>query len=127
MIWAVITDLEGQLQWRPEVASIQIHQAQKGAERWTEVPHQGPSLTFQTKTYDPPHRFDLEIVDSGIEGYWEGRLKPTDTGSTAVEFREVIVVNNPYQRLFSYLFVDLNDLMELYLNQLQAHLAQQAR
>lgn len=125
IIWEAITDIEGQLAWRPEVQSIEMHERKTGHEKWTEVPKEGPTLTFQTIRYEPPHRFDIQIVGSGIQGHWEGRLSPKGE-QTAVEFKEIITLPNPYSRVFSYLFVDLDDLMELYLTNLKTHLAQQA-
>lgn len=122
-IWAVITDVKAQTTWRNDVKSIEMLSTEKGAEKWTEIPKKGQPITFQVKTYQPPNRYDIEIVDSGFSGYWEGRIN-AENGKTKVEFKEVVVVTNPFFRVFSYLFVDLDATMELYLTHLKQKLGE---
>lgn len=120
-IWNVITDIKGQEEWRNEVKSIEIINAKKGKEKWTEIPKKGRPITFKVKTYEPPNRFDIEIMESGFSGYWEGRIREKK-GVTEIEFKEVVVINNPYLKTLSYLFLDLNKTMDLYLANLKKKL-----
>lgn len=122
-IWDIMTDVKGQESWRNDVKSIQMISDKKGAEKWTEIPKKGQSITFQVKTYQAPNRYDIEIVDSGFSGYWEGRINK-ENGITKVEFKEVIVVKNPFFKVFAYLFVDLNQTMDLYLENLKKKLGE---
>lgn len=122
-VWDVITDIKGQESWRNDVKSIQMISSEKGAEKWTEIPKKGQAITFQVKTYEPPNRFDIEIVESPFSGYWEGKIKAKN-GITTVEFKEVVVVKNPFFKIISYLFVDLNKTMELYLENLKKKLGE---
>ena len=101
-IWNIITDIKGQESWRNDIQSIHMIYNEKGAEKWTEIPKKGQAITFQVKTYQPPHRFDIEIVESPFSGYWEGRIKE-ENGVTSVEFKEVIIVKNPFFKIISYL------------------------
>ena len=122
-IWNVITDIKGQEEWRNDVKSIEMNNTQKGQEKWTEIPKKGKPITFQVKTYEPPHRFDIEIVESGFSGYWEGRINEKN-GGTEIEFKEVVVISNPYFKTLSYLFLDLNQTMDLYLANLKKKLGE---
>ena len=122
-IWAVITDVKGQEDWRSDVKSIQMLESEKGAEQWTEIPRSGSPITFRVKTYEPPYRYDIEIIEHSFSGYWEGRLK-AGNGSTAVEFKEVAIIKNPYFRVLSYLFFDLNKTMDLYISNLKRKLGE---
>ena len=97
--------------------------AQKGEEKWTEIPEKGRPITFQVRTYEPPNRFDIEIVESGFSGYWEGRINE-ENGLTSIEFKEVVVISNPYSKTISYLFLDLNKTMDLYLANLKKKLGE---
>jgi hypothetical protein len=122
-IWNVITDIKGQEEWRVDVKSIEMINAQKGEEKWTEIPEKGRPITFQVRTYEPPNRFDIEIVESGFSGYWEGRINE-ENGLTSIEFKEVVVISNPYSKTISYLFLDLNKTMDLYLANLKKKLGE---
>ncbi|MEN1783850.1 MAG: hypothetical protein AAGF77_01815 [Bacteroidota bacterium] len=94
---------------------------EKGAEKWIETPINGQPITFQVKTFQEPNRYDIEIVDSGISGYWEGRITERN-GITSVAFKEVIDVKNPYFRIIMYLFVDLDKTMDVYMTNLKKKL-----
>lgn len=122
-IWNVITDIKEQEEWRSDVKSIEMINTQKGKEKWTEIPKRGKPITFQVKTYEPPKRFDIEIVESGFSGYWEGRINEKN-GVTEIEFKEVVVINNPYFKTLSLLFIDLNKTMDLYLANLRKKLGE---
>lgn len=122
-IWNAITDIKGQEEWRNDVKSIEMINTQKGEEKWTEIPKKGRPITFQIKNYEPPNRFDIEIVESGFSGYWEGRINGKN-GVTQIEFKEVVVISNPYFKTLSYLFLDLNKTMDLYLANLKKKLGE---
>lgn len=122
-IWNTITDIKSQEQWRNDVKSIEMINTQKGKEKWTETPKRGKPITFQVKTYEPPQRFDIEIVESSFSGYWEGRINEKN-GVTEIEFKEVVVISNPYFKTLSYLFLDLNKTMDLYLANLKKKLGE---
>ena len=122
-IWDVITDIKGQEQWRSDIKAIEILTSKKGAEKWTEIPKKGRPITFQVKTYQPPNRFDIEIVESSFSGYWEGRIEESNGGSK-IEFREILIIKNPYFKTLSYLFFDLNKTMDLYLSNLKTKLGE---
>lgn len=102
-IWDVITDIKGQEKWRDDVREIQMISTEQGAEKWTEIPKKGQPITFQTKTYQPTSRFDIEIVDSGFSGYWEGKIE-RENNLTKIEFKEIAMIKNPYFRVIAYLF-----------------------
>jgi hypothetical protein len=122
-IWNVITDIKGQEEWRNDVKSIEMINAKKGKEKWTEIPKKGRPITFQVKTYEPPKRFDIEIVESGFSGYWKGRINEK-SGVTEIEFKEAVVISNPCFKTLSYLFLDLNNTMDLYLSNLKKKLGE---
>ena len=122
-IWNVIRDIKGQEEWRDDVESIEMINVKKGKEKWTEIPKKGRPISFQVKTYDPPNRFDIAIVESGFSGYWEGKINEKN-GLTDIEFKEVVVISNPYFKTLSYLFLDLNKTMDLYLANLKKKLGE---
>lgn len=122
-IWNVITDIKGQEDWRDDVKSIEMINTQKGKEKWTEIPKKGRPITFQVKTFEPPNRFDIEIVESSFSGYWEGKIIEKNE-VTLIEFKEVVFISNPYFKTLSYLFLDLNKTMDLYLANLEKKLGE---
>jgi hypothetical protein len=122
-VWDVITDIKGQEKWRDDVREIQMISTKQGGEKWTEIPKKRQPITFQTKTYQPPSRFDIEIVDSGFSGYWEGKIVKQNN-LTKIEFKEVAIIKNPYYRVVVYLFLDLDKTMEVYLKNLKEKLGE---
>jgi len=122
-VWDLITDIKGQEQWRDDVKTIEMLNTKKGAEKWTEIPKKGRPITFQVKQYQPPNRFDIKIVESDIEGYWEGRIEAYNDGSK-IEFKEVVIIKNPYFKIVSRIFFDLNATMDLYLTNLTTKLGE---
>lgn len=114
-----VSDVKGQENWRSDVKSIEIH----GDGSWTEHPAKGRSLTFRIKRKEACERFDIEIIaPTSFQGYWEGRFEPVGPAKTKINFKEVVVVNNPFSRLIVWLFVDIDATMELYLNDLKKSL-----
>lgn len=122
-IWDVISNMEAQIEWRDDLKAIHMISVKNGEEKWTEIPKGGRSISFQIKTYQPPNRLDIEIIDSAFKGYWEGRIMETATG-TKVEFKEIVDIRNPYFRVISYLFVDLGKVMDLYMTNLKKRLGE---
>ncbi len=64
------------------------------------------------------------MVDIGKLVAMVGTFKQTNKNQTAIEFKEVITISNPLFRILSYLFVDLDKLMDLYFQNLKQKLGE---
>jgi hypothetical protein len=120
-VFNLVTDFKNQARWRNDVKEIIVIDDNT----WTEVPQKGTAITFKIKQKKENEIFEIAIVEpENFEGYWVGTFKATRSNSTSIVFKEVIVVTNPFSRIISYLFVDLDKTMELYLRNVKQKLGE---
>jgi hypothetical protein len=120
-VFKVVTDVQHQTSWRSDVKEIIV----LNDSTWTEVPKKGTAITFKVKRKVENEIFEIEIIEpNNFKGYWIGSFKQTKDNRTAIECKEVVTISNPFFRTISYLFVDLNKTMDLYLQNLQKKLGE---
>lgn len=118
-VFNIVTDFKNQTTWRSDVKEIIVIDNNT----WTEVPKKGTAITFKIKQKVENEIFEIEIIEpNNFNGYWVGTFKQTKPNETAMEFKEVVTISNPFFRVLSYLFVDLDKTMELYLQNLKQKL-----
>ena len=118
-VFHLVTDFKNQTTWRNDVKEIIVIDNNS----WTEVPKNGTAITFKVKQKVENEIFEMEIIEpKNFNGYWVGTFKQTKRGETAIEFKEVVTISNPFFRTLSYLFVDLDKTMDLYLENLKQKL-----
>jgi hypothetical protein len=120
-VFNLVTGFENQAIWRSDVKEIIVIDNNM----WTEIPKKGTSITFKIKQKKENEIFEIEIIEpKNFDGYWVGTFKSTKLNRTAIEFKEVITVSNPFFRTLSFLFVDLDKTMDLYLQNLKQKLGE---
>jgi hypothetical protein len=120
-VFNIVTDFKNQTTWRNDVKEIIVIDNNT----WTEVPKKGTAITFKVKQKVENEIFEIEIIEpNNFNGYWVGTFKQTNKNQTAIEFKEVITISNPFFRTLSYLFVDLDKTMDLYLQNLKQKLGE---
>jgi hypothetical protein len=120
-VFKIVTDFKNQTSWRNDVKEIIVIDNNT----WTEVPQKGTAITFKVKQKVENEIFEIEIIEpKNFNGYWVGTFEQTNKNQTAIEFKEVITISNPFFRTLSYLFVDLNKTMDLYLQNLKQKLGE---
>ena len=118
-VFNIVTDFKNQTSWRNDVKEIIVIDNYT----WTEVPKKGTAITFKVKQKVENEIFEIEIIEpKNFNGYWVGTFKQTKVNQTAIEFKEVITISNPFFRTISYVFVDLDKTMDLYLQNLKQKL-----
>lgn len=120
-VFNLVTDFKNQTTWRSDVKEIIVIDENT----WTEVPQKGAAITFKVRQKVENEIFEIEITEpKNFNGYWVGTFKQTHENQTAIEFKEVVTVSNPFFRIISYLFVDLDKTMGLYLQNLKQALGE---
>ena len=120
-VFNIVTDFKNQTTWRNDVKEIIVIDNNT----WTEVPKKGTAITFKVKQKIENEIFEIEIVEpKNFNGYWVGTFKQTNQNATEIEFKEVVTFSNPFFRTISYLFVDLDKTMDLYLENLKQKLSE---
>ena len=121
IVFNLVSDFKNQAGWRNDIKEIIVIDDST----WTEVPKKGRAITFKVKKKKENELFEIEIIKpEDFNGYWVGTFKPTIVNGTSAEFKEVIIVSNPFFRTMSYLFVDLDKTMDLYLKHLKQKLGE---
>ena len=120
-VFETVTDVGAQTDWRSDVRQIQV----LDEKTWTEVPKKGTPITFRTKEKVAHSLFEIEIMaPENLNGYWVGTFEKNQQNGTNVVFKEVITISNPFYRVFSHLFIDLDEAMDLYISDLKAQLGE---
>ncbi|MFY7787523.1 MAG: hypothetical protein ACOVQA_06580 [Thermoflexibacteraceae bacterium] len=119
-IFQLVTEVQHQATWRSDIQTIQIIDENT----WTEVPKKGTPITFRTKQKIDNQLFEIEIIaPKNFTGTWIGTFEGTPQG-TKIVFKEVITIENPFFRVLSSIFVDLDKTMEIYIADLKAKLGE---
>ncbi len=117
-VFNLVTDIKKQPEWHKDVKEIQMIDSTT----WTEVPYRGTPITFRTASKQPYTHFEIEIVEpTNFKGYWVGTFTSVPNG-TMVVFKEVVIIDQPILKVFSWLFVNLDKIMDEYLTQLKQKL-----
>lgn len=119
-VFTLVTDVGTQASWRSDVKEIKVI----NQNTWTEVPKKGTPITFRTKQKIPNQVFHIEIIEpKNFNGYWLGSFASANTG-TKVVFKEMVTIANPFARVMSLVFVDLDKSMDLYMADLKVKLGE---
>ncbi|XDD42476.1 SRPBCC family protein [Leptospira sp. WS60.C2] len=122
LVWKKIRDIEGQKNWRSDIKSIEI--LSKNPETWKEFNQNGIPTTFQTLTLEKHNEWSIKVIDPDyINAKWTGKLIPSEFGTTVI-FEESISVVSPFYRVLSYLFFDVENVMQTYLKDLTLSLGE---
>lgn len=114
-VFNLVTDFKNQTTWRNDVKEIIVIDDNT----WTEVPQKGTAITFKVKRKIENEIFEIEIIEpKNFNGYWVGTFNQKTLNETAIEFKEVVTISNPFFRTLSYLFIDLDKTMDLYIQNL---------
>lgn len=119
-VFQIVTDVKNQTSWRRDVQDIVVIDEAT----WTEIPRRGTAITFRTRRKVENQSFEIEIIGpENFNGYWVGTFERIPTG-TKVVFKEVIAIANPFLRVVSSLFVDLDKTMDVYMMNLKTKLGE---
>jgi hypothetical protein len=119
-VFQIVTDFEHQTSWRSDVQAIKVIDQ----DTWTEVPKKGTPITFKIKEKVQNQLFEIGIIEpNSFNGYWVGNFEQTPTGTKCI-FKEVVIIKNPFFRVISSIFVDLDKTMETYMTDLKTKLGE---
>lgn len=121
-VWAVITDVEGLPDWRPNVTETERLPDLAGLPVWRESGATG-SMTLEVTVWEPPRRMVTRIADEGLPfgGTWTYALLPDPLG-TRVTLTENGEIYNPIFRFVSRFVLGLDATMRTYLDGLETHM-----
>lgn len=123
-VFAVVTDIAGQVHWRSDLAAIEALEGRPAA-TWREVPRRQPPVHVSAIATVPNERFELHLEGQGFVGHWTGTFAQVPEG-TLCTFVEEVTVERPWMRVVAWLLADIPQMMDLYIRDLEDHLHHQS-
>jgi len=119
-VWDRVTDHKNQVKWRKGLKEVSINADDPN--QWTEIPIEGPSITFRTTKSIKHSIYRINIIPiSGFQGYSTIEFHEEGT-NTQLIFFEVADITNPFRRILAYLFYNPKSSMKTYQKELQISL-----
>ena len=104
---------------------LHIIESLDGIEVWDEIAKNGSVIRFKTARKEPFSLYEFDIIKgNGFTGHWKGELQETSTGGTHFTSTETIRMKNPFLKVLSYLFFDIEKFMDNYQNDLRVKLSE---
>jgi hypothetical protein len=121
-VWESVRNIENQTSWRSDLKEVTI--LSKDPETWKEKTSSGSEMTFATVELLENSVWKMKIIEpTYLEGNWVGTFQDLEDG-TEIRFRESVRVKNPFFRILSFLFFDIDKTMNLYIHNLSLHLGE---
>lgn len=109
--------------YRSDLKEIIIIESVDNVEVWDEIAKNGSAIRFKTVRKEPFSLYEFDIIKgNGFTGHWKGELEVTSTGGTYFTATETIRMKNPFLKVLSYLFFDIEKFMDTYQNDLRTKL-----
>jgi len=126
-VWNLITDFQGQTNWRPKLERVDRLPSQNGHEIWREVEGRHRQLSFETIECSPPRVLVRRIVDEGLPfgGSWTFEIVP-ETGGSRLTITEHGEVHNVVFRFVSRFLIGHTAGIETYASNLRQALIKRA-
>lgn len=111
--------------YRSDLKEIVIIEEKDGVEVWDEVAKNGSVIRFRTARKVPYSLYEFDIIKgNGFTGHWKAELKETSTGGTHYISTETIRMKNPFLKVISRLFFNIEKFMQTYQNDLRVKLSE---
>lgn len=118
-LWAKVTDVAGQAQWRRDLQSVEMLEA---GQRWVERTKAGDRIAFSLIDRREKERFAIAYQsDRGFSGQWVGSFRADGAGAR-LSMTETVTVPNPFMRVIARLVAPPGAHLDLYLADLTAAL-----
>lgn len=121
-VWNAVRNLEKQTMWRTDLKEVNILSI--NPEIWREKTSSGSEMVFTTVELQEKSLWKMKIIEpTYLEGNWVGNFQDLEEGCE-IKFRESVRVKNPFYRILSFLFFDMEQTMNLYIQNLSTYLGE---
>lgn len=117
-VWAVVTD-NTHTEWRSDLSRVEISE---DGRRFTEYTHDGHHTEFFITTKVPFNHYAFDMQSPFFTGHWIGLLSSLPDGGTEIDFTEELSIKNPVMEVLSYLFMNLKQIQQTYVDDLRKEL-----
>lgn len=123
-VWAAISDLPSQSEWRSDLEGAERMPDHEGREVWLQHTDHG-DWTLEFTTREEPRLLVTTVADSsqGFGGSWTYEIGTVDTG-TMLTITETGFIDSPFARFLTRFVFGLHGSQEAYLRDLIDHLGE---
>ena len=102
-VWRTISDFSAQVEWKPDLKSVERLPPRGGRDRWIETDGSGQRITLETVESLPHRRLVRRIVEDGVAlGDWTMEIAEVGEVSS-LSVTEAAQIDNPVFRFMSAL------------------------
>jgi uncharacterized protein YndB with AHSA1/START domain len=124
-VYEIVTDVEGQRQWRSEVRALKV-ESNGDLKQWVEDHGGGLSVHVRETLKKPIESYAVEFeMPNGLRGTWNGTFEPSSEERTKLTLTQTIVVENLLRRVVAYVVLNQDTLTDTYLGDLNRFAAKQ--
>jgi hypothetical protein len=99
-VWSVMTDYLRQVEWRSDLASVEMAASEPGREAWTERPRHGRAKACRIARKKPGCMLEIERLPHGLSSSrWTASLEKA-AQATRLTLCETVLVTNPFARVW---------------------------
>ena len=114
-VWRTISDFSAQVEWRPDLKSVERLPPRGGRDRWMETDGSGQAVTLETVESMPHRRLVRRIVEGGLAlGDWTMEIAEVGEVSS-LSVTETAQIDNPVFRFMSALGTGQQSAIDRYL------------
>lgn len=114
-VWRTISDFSAQVEWRPDLKSVDRLPPRGGRDRWVETDGRGQSVTLETVESLPHRRLVRRIVEGGVAlGDWTMEIAEVGEVSS-LSVTEAAQIDSPVFRFMSALGTGQRSAIDRYL------------
>lgn len=119
-VYNVITDNQN-WQYRTSLDNLEMLSREGENEIWRETTN-GITILFKTREKRPFEYYSFDMSSQFFTGEWNVQLVPIHEDQTRFVATESLTFPNPFIRVLSYLFMDLETFMQTYEDELRTKL-----
>ena len=120
-VWDVVTD-NRHTEWRSDIKKVRVI---KDGLTFVEYSSSGLSTTFQITKQIPCERYEFNLENKRIMGFWSGKFMALPNGGTRIVFAENIHIKNRLLRMMAGRFLNLKKMQETYVRDLRKKLGEE--
>lgn len=120
-VFDIVTDNHN-WQYRSDLKELKITEKIYDNESWFEISKDNNIIHFKTREKIPYSYYSFEMESKIMTGYWEANFQETDDNKTLFIATEYIEMKNPFLKVLSYLFFDIDKYMKRYQDDLRTEI-----
>lgn len=111
VVFNIVTD---NINWkyRSDLSDLKIISTEGNKQVWDEYTKDGQVIRFTTLEFNPYKLYSFKMEGKLFYGYWVSNYEETKNGKTIYTATENISMKNPFTRVLSYIFFDVEKYME---------------